>query len=64
VAPGNGQPFDSLHFFGLQPEIKNFQIGPHVGSLGCPGQRHYANFEGEPENNLARGPTVALGDPG
>ena len=63
-ASQRGQALDPLDFFGLQAEIEDFEIGPHVVGVGGPGQGHHADVEGEPEDDLADGPAVAFGDPG
>src|SRR5690349_15637145 len=53
-----------LDFPGLQAELEDPEVGPHVAGVGGNGQEHHANLQGEPENGLADGPAVTLGDPG
>ena len=44
-------------------EIEDLQVGPHVGGVAGPSQRHHADVDREPEHNLADRSTVAFGDP-
>ena len=52
---------DDHHFLGLQTEIEDIEIFAHVPGVGGPGKGHHADIDGEPENDLADGPTVAFG---
>ena len=50
--PSNPQPLDPLDFFGLQAEVEDVEVGPHVAGVGGAGQGHHADVEGEPEDDL------------
>src|SRR5579875_454593 len=57
-----GQTLNSLDFLRFEVEIEHVQIHPHVIRVRGPGQRHHADIESEPENNLADRSAVALGN--
>jgi hypothetical protein len=52
---------DHRHIRGLESEIEDVEIFAHMRGVGGPGKGQYADIEGEPENDLADGPTVAFG---
>ena len=49
---------------GIQAEIEDFEVGPHVAGVGGAGQGYHAHVEGEPEDDLADGPAMTFGDAG
>jgi hypothetical protein len=58
------QPLDLLDFPRIEVESEDLEVGPHVLGVGRARQRDHADVEGEPEDDLADGAAVALGDPG
>ena len=61
VASGGDKRIDDRHFLGLQTEMEDIEIFANVLGVGGPGKGHHADIDGEPENDLAGGPTVAFG---
>ena len=47
------ETFDLRDLGGIQPEIEDVEILPHVAGVGRPGQGDHADVEGEPEHDLA-----------
>jgi hypothetical protein len=64
VASRQGQPLDPLDFLGVQVEIEDIEVVPHVAGVGGPGQGHHAHVEGEPEDDLGDGPVAVSCDAG
>ena len=56
--PSTRQPLDSFDFLGIQAEIKDLQVGPHVVDVSGAGQGDHAHVEGEPKDDLADSPSI------
>src|SRR5262249_25775234 len=58
-----GLTLNTFDLRGLQAEIENCKILPHVAGAGGAGQGHHADVEGEAEDHLIDVPAVASSDP-
>src|SRR5205823_480490 len=56
------QTLDRPDFFGIEMEIEDRQIGPHVLGVGGPGERQHADVHSETEDDLAWAAAVMPGD--